>query len=56
MSSGTVNITATGDAIDAGDTAISISGGNITATLASADVKAIKQELQPSEFREAHLI
>jgi hypothetical protein len=42
MSSGTVNITATGDAIDAGDTAISISGGNITATLASADVKAIK--------------
>jgi hypothetical protein len=28
MSSGTVNITATGDAIDAGDTAISISGGN----------------------------
>ncbi|MFY7846211.1 carbohydrate-binding domain-containing protein [Chryseobacterium gambrini] len=42
MSSGTVNITATGDAIDAGDTAISISGGNVTATLASADVKAIK--------------
>lgn len=42
MSNGTVNITATGDAIDAGDTAISISGGNITAALASADVKAIK--------------
>ncbi|GAA5099912.1 carbohydrate-binding domain-containing protein [Chryseobacterium ginsengisoli] len=42
MSNGTVNITATADAIDAGDTAISISGGNVTATLASADVKAIK--------------
>lgn len=42
MSGGTVNITATADAIDAGDTAVSISGGNITATLASADVKAIK--------------
>ncbi|MFP3594097.1 carbohydrate-binding domain-containing protein [Chryseobacterium sp. SIMBA_038] len=42
MSNGTVNIIATGDAIDAGDTAVSISGGNVTATLASADVKAIK--------------
>ncbi|WP_267406904.1 MULTISPECIES: carbohydrate-binding domain-containing protein [unclassified Chryseobacterium] len=42
MSNGTVNITATGDAIDAGDNAIAISGGNITTTLASADVKAIK--------------
>lgn len=42
MSNGTVNITATGDAIDAGDAAISISGGNVTAVLASADVKAIK--------------
>lgn len=42
MSNGAVNITATGDAIDAGDTAISISGGNVAATLASADVKAIK--------------
>ncbi|MCS3530733.1 carbohydrate-binding domain-containing protein [Chryseobacterium sp. JUb7] len=42
MSGGTVNITATADAIDAGDTAVSISGGNITAILASADVKAIK--------------
>ena len=42
MSNGTVNIMATGDAIDAGDNAISISGGNITTTLTSADVKAIK--------------
>ncbi|MCX8525819.1 carbohydrate-binding domain-containing protein [Chryseobacterium formosus] len=42
MSNGSVNITATGDAIDAGDAAISISGGNITATLASADVKGVK--------------
>ncbi len=42
MSNGVVIITATGDAIDSGDSAISISGGNITATLASADVKAIK--------------
>lgn len=42
MSNGTVNITATGDAVDAGDAAVSISGGTITATLASADTKAIK--------------
>jgi hypothetical protein len=42
MSNGTAAITATGDAIDAGDSAVSITGGNITATLASADVKAIK--------------
>ncbi|WPO81695.1 carbohydrate-binding domain-containing protein [Chryseobacterium sp. JJR-5R] len=42
MSNGTVNITATGDAVDAGDAAVSVSGGTITATLASADVKAIK--------------
>nr|WP_314495258.1 carbohydrate-binding domain-containing protein [uncultured Chryseobacterium sp.] len=42
MTGGAVYITATADAIDAGDTAISISGGNVTANLASADVKAIK--------------
>lgn len=42
MSNGTVNITATGDAIDAGDAAVTVSGGAITATLASADTKAIK--------------
>ncbi|MCU7618376.1 carbohydrate-binding domain-containing protein [Chryseobacterium sp. PBS4-4] len=42
MTNGMVNIIATADAIDAGDSAVSISGGNITTTLASADVKAIK--------------
>ncbi len=42
MSNGTLNITAAADAIDAGDAAIAISGGNITANLASADVKGIK--------------
>ncbi len=42
MSGGDLNITATADAIDAGDTAISISGGTITSALASADVKGIK--------------
>lgn len=42
MTGGTVNIIATTDAIDAGDNSVSISGGSITATLASADVKAIK--------------
>lgn len=42
MTNGTVNITATADAIDAGDNAVSISGGSITAALASADVKGIK--------------
>lgn len=42
MSNGDLNITATSDAVDAGDGAISISGGTITSTLASADVKGIK--------------
>jgi len=42
MSNGTLNISATGDAIDAGDNAVAITGGNITASLSSADVKAIK--------------
>ncbi|MGC4128902.1 MAG: carbohydrate-binding domain-containing protein [Bergeyella sp.] len=42
MSSGTLTVTATGDAVDAGDTAVAISGGSITANLASADVKGIK--------------
>ena len=42
MSNGDLNITATADAVDAGDAVISISGGTITSTLASADVKGIK--------------
>jgi len=42
MSNGTLTVTATGDAIDAGDAAIAISGGTITANLASDDVKGIK--------------
>ncbi|WP_395632969.1 carbohydrate-binding domain-containing protein [Flavobacterium sp.] len=43
MSSGTVNITATlGDGIDAGDTAIAISGGTLNIASTTADVKAIK--------------
>lgn len=42
MSNGILNVIATGDAVDAGDAAISISGGTITSTLASADVKGIK--------------
>lgn len=39
---GILNIVANGDAIDSGDTAIAISGGSITTTLATADTKAIK--------------
>ncbi|UZT97981.1 carbohydrate-binding domain-containing protein [Chryseobacterium fluminis] len=42
MDNGTVSITATADAIDAGDNAVSVTGGSITATLTSPDVKAIK--------------
>lgn len=42
MSGGTLNISAVGDAIDAGDTAVSISGGSVSGNLASADVKALK--------------
>ncbi len=42
MSNGNLSVSATSDAIDAGDTAISISGGTITSTLNSADVKGIK--------------
>ena len=42
MSGGSVTIAATGDAIDAGDSAVSITSGTITGTLASADVKGIK--------------
>lgn len=42
MTNGTVNITATADAVDAGDNAVSISGGSIIAALSSADVKGIK--------------
>lgn len=43
MSNGTVNITATlGDGIDAGDTAIAISGGTLNIASTAADVKAIK--------------
>lgn len=39
---GTLNITATADGIDAGNGAISISGGTIGVTSTSADVKGIK--------------
>ena len=42
MSGGTLNISAVGDAIDSGDTAVFISGGSVSANLASADVKALK--------------
>lgn len=42
MSNGSLNVSATGDAVDAGDTAVNISGGTIIANLSSADVKAVK--------------
>ena len=42
MSNGQLSVVATGDAVDAGDVAVQISEGSITATLATADTKAIK--------------
>ena len=52
MSGGTLNIAATGDAIDAGDAAVAVYGGSITANLASADVKGLKnRELNYYHYR-----
>ncbi len=42
QSNGSLNIIASGDAVDAGDQPVTITGGSITANLSEADVKAIK--------------